>query len=191
MDIFQNIKKIRKGKGITLKEISEKTGISVNYLSRLERGASSNPSIGVIKNITNVLGVPFMGLNGESIPSNGQDQVVRNQKVSIVRSNMRKMLIFPKSKLKQYLLTPDLQRKLEVLLGEVDPGDQYEEEWYNHEGEEFGLILEGQYEVTVENEVYILNEGDSIYFPSHLPHKMRGIGNKKCRTLWVITPPSF
>lgn len=183
--LFENIRRIRKDKGITLKEMAEKTGVSLNYLSQIERG-KTNPSIGTIKKITNVLGVPFMGL------MNGNPSAPKpRQKVEVVRRDTRKMLVFPKSKLKQYLLTPDLQRKLEVLWSESEPGKDEEEEWYSHEGEEFGLVLEGRYKVTVEDNVYVLNEGDSIYFPSHLPHKMKGIGNKVCKTIWVITPPSF
>jgi transcriptional regulator with XRE-family HTH domain len=185
LDIFDDIRRIRRNRGITLQAMARETGISLNYLSQIERG-KTNPSIGIIKKITNILGVPFMGLGNEGLSSR-----TSFQEVGIVRRNMRKMLIFPKSKLKSYLLTPDLQRKLEVLWSEVKPGEKGEEVWYSHEGEEFGLVLEGQYEVTVEDKTYILNEGDSIYFPSHLAHKMRGVGTKPCRTIWVITPPSF
>jgi transcriptional regulator with XRE-family HTH domain len=183
--IFEEIRKLRKEKHITLKKMAEETGISINYLSQIERG-KTNPSVGILKRITSVLGVSLLGLGGEPLRNSSNQQGV-----AVVRRNMRKMLIYPKSKLKEYLLTPDLKRKLEVLLSESKPGKEKEDVWYSHEGEEFGLVLKGQYEVTVEDKTYILNEGDSIYFPSHLPHKMRGIGRKRCETLWVITPPSF
>jgi len=185
LELFESIRKIRKEKGITLREMAEKTGISLNYLSQIERG-KTNPSIGIIKKITNVIGVPLMGLGNEKPPTHNP-----GPKVEVVRRDRRKMLVFPKSKLKQYLLTPDLQRKLEVLLSESQPGKEDEDEWYSHEGEEFGLVLEGRYEVTVDDRVYLLEEGDSIYFSSHLPHKMKGIGTTPCKTIWVITPPSF
>ena len=183
--IFEGIRKLRKEKRITLKKMAQETGISINYLSQIERG-KTNPSVGILKRITNVLGVSLLGLGGEPFQN-----PFNQQEVAVVRRDMRKMLVYPKSKLKEYLLTPDLKRKLEVLLSESKPGRAKENAWYSHEGEEFGLVLEGQYEVTVEDKTYILNEGDSIYFPSHLPHKMRGIGRKRCKTLWVITPPSF
>ena len=101
------------------------------------------------------------------------------------------MLVYPGGTRKAFLLTPDLRRKLEVLLTYEDPQQQGEEDWYQHEGEEFGFILEGKYEVTIEGHSYLLEEGDSICFPSRLPHKMRCIGEKTAKTLWVITPPSF
>jgi quercetin dioxygenase-like cupin family protein/DNA-binding XRE family transcriptional regulator len=188
MTLFEKIKEIRKSKGFTLREISMKTGVSVNYLSLIERGAS-NPSIGIINKICDVLDVPIMGLNHQSLNSNTGETPKANQKVGVVRKNMRKMIVLPKSRLKQYLLTPGLQRKLEVVLGESDPGEEHDEEWHSHDGEEFGFVLEGRCEVTVEDKVYVLEEGDSIYFSSNLPHKMKGIGNRPCKTIWVITPP--
>jgi len=100
------------------------------------------------------------------------------------------MLSWPGRSWKTYLLTPDLQRKLEVLLNELEPGDTFDEP-YTHQGEEFGFVLEGSYEVTVGDEVFVLNEGDSISYSSSLPHKMRVVGTSRSRSLWVITPPSF
>jgi transcriptional regulator with XRE-family HTH domain len=187
-EIFESIKNIRKSKGITLQEMSNRTGISVNHLSQIERG-KTNPSIGTLKRITDALAVPFMSLgNGENIPplSTGNQK-----KAEVVRKDMRKMLVYPKSKTKVYLLTPDLQRKLEVMLSESEPDEQGPEEWYSHEGEEFGFVLKGELEVTVDDEVYVLKEGDSISFRSHLPHRMKRIGDAPCKSIWVVTPPSF
>jgi transcriptional regulator with XRE-family HTH domain len=186
-DIFDSIKKLRKAKGITLQEMSNRTGISLNHLSQIERGRI-NPSIGTLKKITNTLDVPFMSLgNGERSPSVPTPQ----KKLEVVRQDSRKMLVFPKSKTKVYLLTPDLKRKLEVILSESEPDELGSDEWYSHEGEEFGLVLEGELEVTVDGEVCILGEGDSVYFQSHLPHRMRRVGDKRCKSIWVVTPPSF
>lgn len=187
-EIFESIKRIRKSKGITLQEMSNRTGISVNHLSQIERG-KTNPSIGTLKKITNVLGVPSMSLGNEG---NGPPLSPNNQKkAQVVRQDMRKMLVYPKSKTKVYLLTPDLQRQLEVILSESEPEEQGPEEWYSHEGEEFGFVLEGELEVTVDDEVYVLKEGDSISYRSHLPHRMKRIGDAPCKSIWVVTPPSF
>ena len=187
-DIFESIKSIRKSKGITLQEMSNRTGISLNHLSQIERG-KANPSIGTLKKITNALGVPFMSLGNDE--KNLSLSTGNQKKAEVVRKDMRKMLVYPKSKTKVYLLTPDLQRKLEVMLSESEPDEQRPEEWYSHEGEEFGFVLEGQLEVTVEDEVYVLEAGDSISYRSHLPHRMKRIGNAPCKSIWVVTPPSF
>ncbi len=186
VDIFENIKNLRKNRGITLQDLSAKTGVSVNYLSQIERG-KANPSIGILKKITNALDVPFMALGNE----NSEHSLPNEKKAEVVRRDMRKMLVYPKSRTKVYLLTPDLQRNLEIMLSESGPDEQGPDEWYNHEGEECGFVLEGTLEVTVDNEVYVLEEGDSIYFASQLPHRMKPLGDKPVKSIWVVTPPSF
>ena len=187
-EILRKIKQLRREKGISLREMSRRTGLSEYYLSQVERGRA-NPSIGAIKRVTDGLGVPLMALlttGGKENRSSGEVEEVR-----VVRAGKRKTLVYPGSLRTASLLTPDLQGRLEVLLTVEKPEPEGNDEWYCHEGEEFGLILEGRYEVTVEDRVYLLEEGDSICFPSRLRHKMRNPGNRLSKTLWVITPPSF
>jgi quercetin dioxygenase-like cupin family protein len=108
----------------------------------------------------------------------------------VVRKDQRKTLAWPGRPWKTYLLTPDVQGELEVLLNELQPGATIDDA-YTHEGEEFGFVLEGSYEVTVGGAVYVLEEGDSISYSSRIPHKMRVVGDRPSRSIWVITPPSF
>jgi transcriptional regulator with XRE-family HTH domain len=208
VELGVRLKEIRRGKGVTLQQIADQTGLSKSFVSQIETG-TANPSIGSLKKITDVLGVPLGALftNGEHGPAdigagtapngltNGADQgaaagVESGGAVRVVRRNRRKVLIEPGKKGKMYLLTPDLQRKLEVILGEEEPGNA-DEEWYSHVGEECGFVLEGRYEVSVGDQVFVLEAGDSIYYPSHLPHKTRVLGDEPVKTIWVITPPSF
>ncbi len=114
--------------------------------------------------------------------------------VRVVRKHRRKQIVWPGRSAPSYLLTPDLRGRLEVLLDVLEPGtpsQEDEERWMTHEGEEFGFILEGRYEATVNGQVFVLEEGDSITYPSRLPHRGRALGDRRVRTLWVITPPSF
>jgi transcriptional regulator with XRE-family HTH domain len=204
VELGAKLKEIRRGQGVTLQQIADQTGLSKSFVSQIETGAA-NPSIGSLKKITDVLGVPLGALftNGENGSSdssassgfaNGPNAVSSpadsSGEVRVVRRNRRKMLIEPGKKGKMYLLSPDLQRKLEVILGEEEPGNA-DEEWYSHIGEECGFVLEGRYEVSVGDRVFVLEAGDSIYFPSHLPHKTRVLGDEPVKTIWVITPPSF
>lgn len=192
MDLPKKIRKLRKERKLTLKGLAALSGLSSTYLSQIERGVS-NPSIGTLKKIADAMKTNVVSLMGFEEDGQRTRETERkdDKRVMVVRSDRRKMLVYPAGLRKAFLLTPDLQRKMEVLLTYEEPQKRAEEDWYQHEGEEFGLILEGRYEVTVEDRVYILEEGDSIYFQSQLPHKMRSIGEKTAKTLWVITPPSF
>jgi mannose-6-phosphate isomerase-like protein (cupin superfamily)/DNA-binding XRE family transcriptional regulator len=206
VELGAKLKEIRRNKGVTLQQIADQTGLSKSFVSQIETGVA-NPSIASLKKITDVLGVPLGALFTHSENGSSDSQVASSSiangaggaapsgldpggEVRVVRRNRRKMLIEPGRKGKMYLLTPDLQRKLEVILGEEQPGNA-DEEWYSHIGEECGFVLEGRYEVSVGDRVFVLEAGDSIYFPSHLPHKTRVLGDEPVKTIWVITPPSF
>jgi uncharacterized cupin superfamily protein len=60
-----------------------------------------------------------------------------------------------------------------------------------HEGEEFGYVLEGQIELNVAGRRYRVGEGDSFHFRSERAHSYRNVGKKKARILWLNTPPTF
>jgi transcriptional regulator with XRE-family HTH domain len=194
IEVGQQLKSIRRGKGITLRQLAEMTDLSRGFIGQIEAG-TANPSVGTLKKVADALGIPMGALftdgAAEQITSSpGANGAAPVSEVRVVRKDRRKTLMWPGRPWKTYLLTPDLQRKMEVMLNELEPGDTFDEV-YTHEGEEFGLILEGAYEVTVGDEVFVLEEGDSIYYPSRIPHKMRVVGDRRTKALWVVTPPSF
>jgi len=188
MDALDGLRKIRKAKGLTLKELSRLTGLSAKYLGQVERGRA-NPSIATLKKITDGLDIRIMSLieNGSPEPLDGPLQ----EPAKVVRADQRKELVYPNKRRRSSLLTPNLQGNLEVIYTEEEPSPDEEGEWYSHQGEEFGLVLEGCYEVTVKDKVYLLEKGDTITYQSILPHRMRNPGHRPSKILWVITPPSF
>ena len=60
-----------------------------------------------------------------------------------------------------------------------------------HHGEEMGYVLEGELELRLGDDVWTLEQGDSFYFPSQIPHGYRNIGTVVARVLWVNTPVTF
>ncbi len=197
MDLGKKLREVRKRKGLTLQQVASGAGVSKSFISQIESGATK-PSIASLKKVGDVLGIPIAALFEEEAANGGPggDAVAEGEAgvradVRVVRRNRRKMLVWPDSEGETYLLTPDLQRKLEVTLSTYLPGYETGLEAYTHVGEEFGFVLEGRCEITVGDQVYELEEGDSIYYQSHIPHKMRVLGDRPVKTIWVITPPSF
>ena len=189
MTVLSKLKEIRKSKGLTLEKLGKEINLSANYLSQIERGLA-NPSVAVLKRITKALGIQYMSLAEGEAGLLDASQAVQSP-VRLVRQGRRKTLVYPGGGRQASLLTADLQGKLEVIITVEEPEPERNDEWYSHEGEEFGLVLEGCYEVTVADQTYFMEEGDSICFPSSLPHRMRNPGTTHSKTLWVITPPSF
>ena len=61
----------------------------------------------------------------------------------------------------------------------------------SHKGEEGGVIVSGEIELTVGGQVRVLGQGDAYYFASALPHRFRNIGDEPCEIISASTPPSF
>lgn len=173
-----NIQKQRHEQRITLKQLSQKTKLSMSFLSQLERGLV-NPSVSSLKRIAQAFGisvVDFFKDEEKRQPSFGNlptvsmrsDGFTYTNDIRLVRANFRKSLALPGSKIFYELLTPDLSRLLEVMHMRVEPGER-SGEVIDPPGEKFGLVLKGILEMRIRNEVYQLRAGDSIYFPSHVP----------------------
>ncbi|HEA69102.1 MAG TPA: cupin domain-containing protein [Desulfobacterales bacterium] len=60
-----------------------------------------------------------------------------------------------------------------------------------YRGEECGIILKGKLKGFIGDQVVVLEEGDSIYFDSSIPHRWESVGEGEMKAIWAITPPSF
>ncbi|MBZ4653919.1 MAG: Transcriptional regulator [Peptococcaceae bacterium] len=178
VDIGKRIKQLREERGLTLKNIADNTGLSVGFLSQVERNIT-DPSIASLKKIAEVLGIKLKEFF-EKVP----------EKKVVVRKDERNKLLIGSSKIVYELLAPAMNRKMEPILKMVEPNAS-SGEVDGHEGEEFAIILQGVLEVCIGNEVYVLQEGDSIYFDANQPHLYRNPGTEKCICIWVVTPPTF
>jgi transcriptional regulator with XRE-family HTH domain len=176
-----NIRRVRKRRGLTIEQVAEASGMSISFISQVERGLIS-PSVNSLQKISRALGIQIGGFF--------EDQ---SRTGRVVRAHERPRLIYPNRSEEEYLLTPVKSKYLQVLYYRLKPGATSGETPYSHESdEEFGLVLKGKLEVSVAGEVYVLNEGDAVTFDSHLPHSWRNPSKKEeCLVLWVVTPPGY
>jgi transcriptional regulator with XRE-family HTH domain len=181
--IGHKIRDLRRAKKLTLVRIAEATGLSIGHLSQVERGIST-PSVRHLQQIAAALGVRIGWF------FDGDDPAPSAERGVIVRAQRRKALNFSGLGITDYLLSPNLSGKLELLLCDLAPGAESGDH-YTHEGDEAGLILEGSLELWVGDNHYMLNAGDSFTFASTTPHRYRNPGGVATRVVWVITPPSY
>jgi transcriptional regulator with XRE-family HTH domain len=199
-NLGERIREERRRGNLTLERLSQKTGLSKSFLSQIERGLAQ-PSVSSLKKIAREFGISVVDLfTGENDQQNRFrlfPPVSKNgpkfaEDFQVVRANRRKSLRLPGSKVSYDLLTPDLNRQLEVMYMRIDPGEHSgEEPLVDLPGEKFGLVLKGTLEVRVGEEIQHIRAGDSIYFPAHFPHSWRGMGNEAIEVIWVLTPPRF
>ncbi|MEK7328667.1 MAG: cupin domain-containing protein [Chloroflexota bacterium] len=175
-----SIRRTRKRRGLTIQQVAKLSGLSISFISQLERDLLS-PSVNSLQKISRALGIQIGGF------FEGQGNTGR-----VVRADERPRLIYPNRNEEEYLLTPVRSKKLQVLYYRLKPGATSGDTPYSHDSdEECGVVLRGSLEVSVNGEVYILNSGDAITFDSHLPHTWRNVGNEECEALWVVTPPGY
>ncbi len=109
-----------------------------------------------------------------------------SQTATIVRAGGRSELQLWRSGIRKQLLTPHCEgAKLSLYLVEMEPGASTGDELYTHGGEEAGLVMSGAMSLSVEQESWTLQEGDSFRFLSSRPHRFANAASGETRVLWV------
>ena len=173
----QRFRRLRTRRCLSLAQVARATGVSVGFLSALERGQMRS-SIATLRRIARFYRTNILSLF-ETAGDNPR----------LVRPNQRKVLE----------TTPDVRMELlawgntamEPHLFRIKPGGGSGES-YSHEGEEFLHVLRGDFEIWLDTkEHYHLKPGDSLYFESSTPHRWKNPGRKETWLLWINTPPTF
>ena len=181
--VGEEIRHLRKARDTKLSDLSHATGLSVGYLSQIERGISS-PSVKALHSISRALDVTVSWF------FKGTDSPNTAERHHVVRADKRRNLHFDGG-ITDELLSPNLGRELELLRCTFAPGASSGEEPYTHRGEEAGVILSGTMELWLGDDHFILEEGDSFAFPSDTPHRYTNCGDMEAVVIWAITPPSY
>lgn len=179
------IRSLRKLKGLTLMQLSQRTGLSHGYLSQIERGISQ-PSVASLVEVAQALGVTMQWLFSDP-KGEAQDEGHPHHE-RLVRKDQRIEIEYQDGIVDQ-LLTPRSNNNLEVIYSTYPSGTKSEP--YSHKGHEAVLVLKGTLEVEVADERYILNEGDCLSFTSSEPHAHRNLGENETTAIWFVTPASF
>lgn len=177
--IHQKIKNLRIEKGLTLKDLSEKTELSVSFLSQIERGSSSL-AITSLKKIADAFSVPITFFFDSDTNHN-----------YMLKEEDRKPFKLEGASTTYTRLNGEFGgRSLEPLLVILAP-KQTQTQTSDHPGEEFYYVLKGAALFKVDGKEYFVREGDSIHYPSEVPHSWENPLNEETVILCVLTPVIF
>ncbi|MGK9235247.1 cupin domain-containing protein [Inquilinus limosus] len=177
LTVGARIRALRHAQGLSLETVAARSGLSIGFVSQVERGLSS-PSLKVLTTIGDVLGVGLAGLFGPA-PAEGADPVV-------MRRTERPGLNLWRSGITKQLLSPAGDGGLSLFLVTMEPGASTGDEFYAHAGEEAGTVLEGEMALTVDAESWTLAAGDGFRFASRRPHRFANpSADAQAVVLWV------
>jgi quercetin dioxygenase-like cupin family protein/DNA-binding Xre family transcriptional regulator len=167
-------------RGLTLEDLSSRTGLSAETLERVESGRAT-PPLGALVRVGKALEMQM----GHFI-STGVDRPM-----SVVRAESRPRIARRSQKASEQYgyvyesLAPEkANRLMEPFLVTMTPTEF--EETSSHDGQEFLFVLEGEISVRVDEEVEVLRRGDSVYYDSSHPHLVKCHGKEPAKILAMI-----
>ncbi len=179
--VGERVKTVRESRGLSLEDISQRTGLDVSTLGRIEDGQLA-PPLGTVIRLAKALEMK-MGyfISGEE-----------DKAFTIVRGKDRKVISrYNSKKGKHYgyeyesLAPQKKDRHMEPFLVTLEPADT-DEERSTHDGQEFIFVLKGEMEVRLGKERHLLEPGDSIYYDSTVPHLVKCHGSDTTKILAVL-----
>ena len=174
------LRRLRTQRGLSLSAASRGSGLSVSFVSALERGVSG-ASVAALQRLMAAYGTTTLALFGA--PDGGGQRLVRAEQRAVLQLGGSDVRIEQLAR---------GARQLEPQLFVLAPGATSDGA-YAHDGEEFLYLLSGAVTVWVgDDEIHRLTgAGDALTFPSTLPHRWRNDAPGESRLLWINTPPTF
>jgi transcriptional regulator with XRE-family HTH domain len=181
--------KLRREKKLSYEDVAERGMLPPQLVEEIEKGRVS-PSIGALKKITRALEIPlseFFQRAGISEKEVGALESSRDV-VHIPRTKRKRLSVKGSRTVIEYLTPTSADRKLELLWQEVEPRSSGGD-WLTHEGEECCFVVSGKVRMHVEDQVFDLEEGDTLWFRTAQRHKWENPFEQGAVLLWTITPP--
>ncbi|WP_270750303.1 helix-turn-helix domain-containing protein [Fusobacterium hominis] len=173
MKIGEKIKAIRKGKDYTLKHLADITGLSIGFLSNIERDLNS-PSISNLQQICSALGVNLMEVFDEDAGTNPITRAAEREEIfnSNTDASVKvESLLNGKASLNGICIT-------------LEKSDTFSDMSWGHGYDEIGIVISGGLEIELDKVIYQLYEGDSIFIKEGTPHRYKNPNNNTSIVYW-------
>lgn len=176
--ISERLRGLREVLELTAERLADDCGISLEEYQKAETG-TSDISVSMLHKIAGQYDIALDVLMfGEEPKMNSYFVTRAGTGTSIERSKAYKY---------QSLAAGFKHREADPFIVTVEPKEESDSIHFNsHPGQEFNYILEGRMRFFINDKEMVLEEGDSVYFNSNLPHAMRALDGKSVRFLAII-----
>ncbi len=157
-------------------EVADEAGLTKGFVSKLERDLA-NVSVASLIRLCDALGVPV-------------GSMFQASKGEIIRRGDYPPIDFGGAGMREYLLTPSGEKRVQVILSDIRPGGGSGDEAYALPADvEFAFILAGRLHITVDGEEVTLEQGDAYTFRADAPHTFRSAADSgRTQVLWLVSP---
>ena len=177
-----NIREYRKKQKLTMKELAERTGLSIGYISQVELG-ETEPSLSSLRKIAGEFDVPVYVLLDDH----------KNDSSLTIRREERMTAHVRKNSVEYEFLTPfssqNFSPKALMIKATLEPHSRDSEIPIVHHSEETLLVVKGTLKVVVGEETIVLREGDTTIIKEDFPHTCINDEDDYTEVISVITPP--
>ena len=180
--IGRRLRAQREERGLTLREVARRIGVSASLISQIERD-KVNPSVSTLYALVRELGLTMGELFADGAAA-GQSPAGEGP---VVRPGSR-FVIKLASGVTWERLTRDSDPGAEFLYVVYDVGSEScpEDSLVSHGGREYGYVISGHLGVRIGFDEYVLGAGDSISFDSSSPHRLWAIGDERVIAIWFV-----
>lgn len=174
------MKAVRTAFGLSQRELAKKAGVTNGMVSLIEQDRVS-PSIGSLQKI--LAAFPMTMAEFFTRDMEGRENVVfrADELPNVGTAEIQYRLVAASRH----------DRKMSILSETYEPDTDTGEDLLTHSGEEGGVVVAGELELTVAGKTWLLGPGDAYYFDSRLPHRFRNTGKEDARIVSANTPPSI
>jgi len=182
----EKVRQLREEQQLSVEALAKQSQVSASLIEQVEEGKTL-PSLAPLMKIARGLGVrlgTFLDDEAYSGPvvvrGGNADEVVRFSGSEPYGQNALDFYSLASHK---------KDRHMEPFIVTVRPGKEHAPHLSSHEGEEFIYVLKGSIQVSYGKECHTVNEGDSIYYDSIVPHEVCANGTEEARLLAVVFAP--
>lgn len=178
--VGKKLKEIRLKQDMTIQVLAEKSNVSSNMISRIERGLTI-PSVEILMRLASVF--------DKSINFFVED-VSTSHEVVFTRPGKRDKTVYDdEHNMHTESFTSGLRDpQFMSFFCTVKKGGRSGHQKMYHPGDELIYVLDGHIKMTIVDDVYFLDSGDSLSFKSHLPHRWENVGDDDARVIWTLSP---
>lgn len=161
---------------LTLGALAKSSGVTKGYLSKLER-AQASPSVATLLRLCDALGMSI-------------GELFEEHTANLVRAGQYPRIQFGGEAMQESLLTPTVERRLQVIHSVISPGGGSGDERYALPADvEVVFVLQGQLDIDLDGRTFHLASGDALTFSPSAEHSFINPAEAETtQVLWILTP---